>query len=159
MLLASLALAVSLVAVPANARRGNPYASAEVAKHRHGPWSGVPIEVTIPTGKQKTLFMRITNITSGPRHVLHMKLFEDTDGGPPSYHQTWFARHEDISHEVRASGYHFDLKPDATRRFRIRVKANDGSVQECLFAHFHLKPEDLDMFPGYFINGNDPCAV
>jgi hypothetical protein len=156
---AGVVVALIAAAMPALAHRGNPYARAEVARHKNGPWFPTSIGVKVATGDKKNVYVRIKNTTSGPKHRLDMNLTEAGGGGPPEYHNAWFSGENDITHSVQTSGYDFKLKPEKMKRFRLRITAHDDSAQECVYAHFHLQPHDLDMYIGFHVNGGAPCVV
>src|SRR4051812_23860059 len=83
-------LVLSVAAGTALAQHGNPYARAEVAKHKNGPWSQSSKGAKIATGHKKNVYVRISNTTSGPKHKLDVTLTEAGEGGPPEYHNNWF---------------------------------------------------------------------
>lgn len=154
-------VAAMAVAVPALAHRGNPYARAETAKHKSGPWSETSQRIKVGTGHKKSVYIRLKNITSGPERKLNVNLTEAGQGGPPEYHNAWFRGKNDITHDVHASGHDFFLKPGETKLFRVRITAHDDSAQECVFAHFSFEIDmsPVDMFNGFAVNGHEPCTL
>jgi hypothetical protein len=155
-----LALFMLVVAIPATAAHRGVFVKAEVAKHKDGPWKH-GAHVQIPTGEKKSLYLRIKNVTS-PAQSLDATLTEGTDGGPPDYRHTWFkgfAGDTDISHDVQTSGYDFTLRHGKTKRFRVRVKAIDGSNPECLVAQWEVVPGGFTDNP-IEVNGDPgPCSI
>jgi hypothetical protein len=154
----AVALAVVAVAASANAHRGV-FVRAEVAKHKAGPWKH-GAHVQIPTGEAKNVYLRIKNVTS-PAQSLDVTLTEGTDGGLPDYRHTWFKGFKgdtDISHDVQTSGYDFTLRHGKTKRFRVRVKAIDGSNPECLLAQWEAQPGGFTDNP-IVVNGDSGSCV
>ncbi|MEO8091491.1 MAG: hypothetical protein ABI726_02125 [bacterium] len=152
---AALVLVLLALAVPAPALAG---VKVEVAKHKSGPWSPFGLNVHIPTGDSKNLYIRIKN-TSHHAHAKQVNLTERRSADGPDYQVSWFKGKRDISHDVQTSGHDFTLKHDRSKRFRLRVKALDGSDQECVSGEFAVDPGMFVVVGSFRANGNAPCLI
>jgi hypothetical protein len=125
----------------------------EASKHRDGPYEDAQQQVNIPVGKEKSLYWRVKNFTAGPLDLTFDDAAtggSDTDG----YRIRWYRGRNDISSQVKGSGYPFKLKAGKKKIFRAEVKHKlDVSPGFCIGGQASPPPDDA-----YFAVDAGSCA-
>ena len=110
---AFLAAAILLVGSAGAAEPGEPILDSSLKKH--GPFGNT---VFIKSKRAKDAYVRVSSTYSDQNVVLTQALL----GSGDDYKFKWFRGDENISHDVKTSGYEFELPGAGKRRFRVQIK-------------------------------------
>lgn len=144
--------ALALAAAPASA--GGPPFDVSVSKHRDGPYVETTQSVNVPIGDAKSLYWKVKHLSGGKLEMRFTDALTEFPN-PPGLEIRWFKGHNEITDEVKSSGYEFALPSGSRKFFRARVKAVGTSDGACVVGQAdRIDPAHSDT-GGFAVNG--PC--
>jgi hypothetical protein len=129
-----------------------PDPKVKVSKRADGPFVGNFLAVNVQ--EPRSLYVRVKNPAN---ERVEIGIRESTLGDNLDYIMAWFRKDTEITNWVQGpDGYQFELKPDRSRLFRVRVRLDvDDPDPMCLFADV-IDPAGFELANGSFgINGSN----
>lgn len=144
-----------VVALPATSALAAPAVTVKVAKHKGGPFTEDVEQVNITA--PKTLYFKALS-NGGGQHDATL-IHGSCCAGVHDFKVHYFRKHNNITSDVRGSGFDFPLAIGNPWTFRIRVEPKVANPdQYCLFPHVSIDASAVE-FRGYFaINSPGACA-
>jgi hypothetical protein len=142
--LASLAAAILLAGSAGAADPGEPLLDSSLKKN--SAYGGTPF---IKSKRTRNAYVRVTSTWNDQNAVLK----EQGNGSSADYKFKWFRGSENISHDVRTSGYEFELPTEGTqKKFRVEIKPRvDHPGTACLYAHVAVDTPPATSTTGGFV--------
>ena len=126
--------------------------SVKAAKQKDGAYT-TDLRINV-NDTPKDVFFKVTNKTGDVQPVVLTDVSTDSD----NFKIRWFRNKEDITQEVRGSGYQFNAPANAGKIFRALVKPTvDDPGNMCLVAKARFS-DAVDYYGPVRVNSNTACV-